>query len=312
MDGVRTCTLGELAALLLLPAEDANKYSRGKLTAVVGSARYPGAACLTACAAERMGAGYTEVVTHDRAVDLVRAASHSLVVRPRSTFSAADLAPSRPGKPCAYAVGSGFDSTDGESARLVHALIKHAEAPVLVDGGGLDALACAKGRRLLKQRFVRGLSTVITPHAGEAARLAVPFSLPLDDPAALARLIALAYGVIALVKGPVTYASDGDRVVCVEGGTPALAKAGTGDVLAGMTGALLAQGLGALDACVLAATLHAGAGRLAQARLTSVCSVAQDVIDEIPRAVSALIESGAQQCENGLLTATPPHVGALQ
>ncbi|CAK7045945.1 MAG: Bifunctional NAD(P)H-hydrate repair enzyme Nnr [Paraeggerthella hongkongensis] len=312
MDDVRTYTPEELAALLPLPADDANKYSRGKLVAVVGSARYPGAACLASCASERMGAGYTETFTDESAANLVRAASYSLVVRSRAALQSGALASSRPGKPCAYAVGSGFDVQDTESTRLVHLLLKHAEAPVLVDGGGLDALSSAKGRRLLKRRFVRGLPTVVTPHAGEAARLAAPLDLPADDPCALARLIALSYGVIALVKGPITYISDGDRVACMREGTPALAKAGTGDVLAGMAGALLAQGLDAFDASVLAASLHARAARIAEARLTSVCVVAQDVVAAIPQAVASLAESGAQQCENGLLTATPLHASALQ
>ncbi|WP_274542577.1 NAD(P)H-hydrate dehydratase, partial [Eggerthella sinensis] len=72
-----------------------------------------------------------------------------------------------------------------------------------------------------------------------------------DDPCALAKALSLAYGVIAVVKGPVTYISDGDETVRMAHGTPALAKAGTGDVLAGMIGALLAQGLDPLEAAVL-------------------------------------------------------------
>ena len=146
-----------------------------------------------------------------------------------------------------------------------------------------------KGRRLLKRRFVRGLPTVVTPHGGEAARLAEPFGLSTDDPAGLARLIALAYGVVAVVKGPDTFVSDGDDVVAVRCGTPALAKAGTGDVLAGVLGAFLAQGLEPTDAAVLAATLHALAGRCASVRRTDIGVVAEDVVEALPEAVSALV-----------------------
>lgn len=288
MVDVREYTADELVALLPLPARDANKYSRGKLTALVGSARYPGAACLVATASQRTGAGYTEVVTAPEAETLVRGCSPSLVVRSTEGLVPDDLAPSRPGKPCAYAVGSGFDAQDDESARLVHFVLKHASAPVLVDGGGLQALATKKGQRLLKRRFILGHPTVVTPHAGEAARLAAPFGLPVDDPAELACSLALAYGVVAAVKGPETFVSDGERTVRMALGTPALSKAGTGDVLAGVVGALLAQGLDALDAAVLGATLHALAGRAAEAHLTSICIAAEDVVEAIPEAVVAL------------------------
>lgn len=278
----------KLAALVPLPADDANKYSRGTLTAVVGSERYPGAACLAAAASQRAGAGYTEVVTHAAAVNIVRAWRPSLVVRPRSALSEA-LASARAGKPRAYLVGSGFDAQDAESASLTLSVLEGTRAPVVVDGGGLDALVGEEGRRLLLRRRDEGCATVITPHAGEAARLARPLGLPADDPCALSRALSRALGVVALVKGPITYASDGEQVARMAHGTPALAKAGTGDVLAGVAGALLAQGLDALDAAVLAAELHARAGRAAAARLTDVAVTAEDVVEALPSAIAELL-----------------------
>ena len=71
-------------------------------------------------------------------------------------------------------------------------------------------------------------------------------------------------------------------------GASALAKAGTGDVLAGMAAALLAQGLAPVDACVLAAALHARAARAAEKRLTSICVTAEDVVAAIPEAIASL------------------------
>ena len=230
MQNVREYSNDELVALVPLPADDANKYSRGTLAAIVGSERYPGAACLAAYAGQRMGAGYTEVFTSPSAVPLVQGFRPSLVVRPRAALKA-NLPAAKPGKPRAYLVGCGFDAEDVEAEKLVHFVLKHADAPVLVDGTGLDALVSAKGRRLLRRRFLNGNPTVVTPHAGEAARLARPFDLPVDDPCALAEALSLAYGVIAVVKGPVTYLSDGEQTVRMAHGTPALAKAGTGDCL---------------------------------------------------------------------------------
>ena len=310
VENVREYSHHELAALVPLPADDANKYTRGTLTAVVGSERYPGAACLAAAASQRAGAGYTEVITHAAAVNIVRAWRPSLVVRPRSALSEAlasayegkqpaqsapgdrkveALASARAGKPRAYLVGSGFDVQDAESASLTLSVLEGTRAPVVVDGGGLDALAGEEGRRLLLRRHEEGCATVITPHAGEAARLARPLGLPTDDPCALSRALSRALGVVALVKGPITYASDGEQVARIAHGTPALAKAGTGDVLAGMAGALLAQGLDTLDAAVLAAELHARAGRVAAARLTEVAVTAEDVVEALPSAIAELL-----------------------
>ena len=279
-EGACAYDTARLAALLPEPLPDAHKYSRGKLVVVGGADAYPGAACLAAAASQRAGAGYTEVRCAPSSVAQVRSFRPSLVARAWDGLAAEDLAPARAGRPVAYAVGSGMDAASDAAAaqtkRLVCLVLKHAHASVLVDGGGLAPLASEKGRRLLRRRFLHGWPTVVTPHAGEAARLAAPLDLPTDDQGRLARLLALAYGVVAVVKGPDTYIS------------PALAKAGTGDVLAGALGALLAQGLDPLDAAVLAVTLHARAGRIA-AELTSVISaIAEDVVEALPAAIRSL------------------------
>ena len=333
MQRAKKYTLEQVAALLPWPDEQANKYSRGKLTLIAGCADYPGAACLAATASQRMGAGYTEVACAPESVPAVRAASPSLVVRSwgelaayaqldpdergadpersaaartasqNATASASAHRPSRPvhaaprpkvlgpatsRHPRAFLVGSGLDAADSLSAQLTCAVLESVAAPALVDGGGLDTLTTPEGRLLLRRRFIDGLPTVITPHAGEAARLAAPLALPTEDPAQLALLLSQAYGVTAMVKGPVTYISDGEGVVRMTDGTPALAKAGTGDALAGMTAALLAQGLAPVDACVLAATLHARAARAAEKRLTGICVTAEDVVAAIPEAIASL------------------------
>ena len=229
-----------------------------------------------------MGAGYTEVICAPKSVDAVRAVSPSLVVRSWKNLSPSDFPSMRAGHPSAYVLGPGFDASSGSCKKLAFTVLESACAPLVVDGGALAFLATKKGRNLVRERFESGLDTVVTPHAGEAARLAAPFGFPTDDAGELARLISLAYGVTALVKGPKSFMSDGEIVAVMGEGTPALAKAGTGDVLAGMLGALLAQGLASFDACVLAATLHARAGRLAASELTERCVVAEDLPRYLP------------------------------
>lgn len=282
-----------LSALLPLPKPDANKYSRGKLIVFAGSSAYPGAAILAASASQRMGAGYTEVFAAPSSVPLIQTARPSLVVRSWKGVEKDALSSSTPERPCAYVVGPGFDAAKkGTSGTLSRLVLKHAQAPVLVDGGALAFLASPKGHALCKERFSEGLATVITPHAGEAQRLAKPFDLPTDDPIHLAYALSLTYGVITVLKGPDTFVSNGEEVFSITNGTPALAKAGTGDVLSGMIGALLAQGLSDLDAAVLGASLHAEAGIFASRAHTSVAVIAEDVVECIPSAIKNVIPTG--------------------
>lgn len=279
----------ELAALLPWPAQDANKYSRGTCVLFAGMARYGGAAVLAARAAQRMGAGYTQVYTVAANEELIRAAAPSCVVGTWNAGVLSRLSDSREGRPVAYVVGPGFDADDVDTRQVTFAVLK-AAAPVAVDGGALSALATRQARTFLEKRASEGFPTVITPHAGEAERLyrGLGFAEEMPEPQALAALLARELGAIVCLKGPVTCISDGEETVTMAQGTPALAKAGTGDVLAGMAGALLAQGLAAADAAVLGVRLHAQAGRLAAERFTDIAVLPEDVIDAIPRAIMSL------------------------
>lgn len=326
-----TCDDARLARLLPHPATDANKYTRGTLTLVAGSAAYPGAACLAAAAAQRMGAGYTQVVTASENVRTVQAFRPSLVVRSWESWDAAAQRAFKADKPCAYVVGSGFEEADEHAAELAFSVLGCVQAPVLVDGGAFAALASERGLKVLRRRFLRGLPTVLTPHGGEAARLAAAFGVEPAVPeagrgrGAFALDLARACGATVVLKGPDTCiaqpagAADAgvvgvaevadaaaqvavpaaetdalaerDRFLVMRDGTPALAKAGTGDVLAGMVGSLLAQGLGAFDASVLGSVLHARAGRLAEGRLGDICVISEDVLEALPEAVGNLAAS---------------------
>ena len=279
----------DLVALLPFPASDANKYTRGKLVVVAGCAEYPGAACLCAAAGQRAGAGYVEVFCAPGTVPIVQAFQPSLVARGWTSFEQRTLPASTSGKPVAYVVGPGFDRADEECRRLTLFVLENAHAPVLIDGGALGILASPEGRALAKQRFAQGLPTVITPHAGEAARLMEASAHAAASQEETARALASAYGAIVAAKGPDTFVSDGTRTAIVTNGTPALAKAGTGDVLAGMMGAFLAQGLDPFDAAMLACALHAEAGKLAECALTSISVIPEDVIEHIPAAIKRLV-----------------------
>ncbi len=279
----------DFASLVPVPAEDAHKYSRGKAVVVAGSAPYPGAACLSTCATQLVGAGYTQVFTAKRNKALVQAFRPSLVVK---SFAALDVpAALSPQYPGAFAIGPGFDSSDTEAESVARRVLKQAAAPVLVDGGALAFLSSPKMRKVLRRRSEQGAPTVLTPHMGEAVRLAAPFGLNIaampQEEAAYS--LALAYGAVVVLKGPDTVVASADRNRVVANGTAALAKAGTGDVLAGVIGGLLAQGMDAFDAAHLGAYLHAEAGNVAAERKGIVSVCAEDVLEAIPETLMRIM-----------------------
>lgn len=313
----------ELACLLPHPAADANKYTRGHLSLVVGSAAYPGAACLAAAAGERAGAGYTEVFCAGKSMITVRGWRPSLVVRDWRAWKPAKAPAPRPGHPTACVIGCGFDAAETSLTSLLMETVRGWEAPLLIDGGALGLLANATGLRLARERAAAGRATLLTPHGGEAARLAQGAREALGEaedaaargtrsplaeaagalspasrstlaaadpaPAALACALAEAYGAVVALKGPVTFIASPDGTAEVmDRGTSALAKAGTGDVLAGIVGALLAQGLSPRDAAALGCALHAEGGRAAAAALTDICVAAEDLITYLPDAIRAI------------------------
>jgi hydroxyethylthiazole kinase-like uncharacterized protein yjeF len=181
--------------------------------------------------------------------------------------------------------------TDDAAARRLEAVLA-TRLPVLIDADGLTVLA--RHGELLP----RPAPTLITPHAGELGRLLG--ADPADIEArrlAYARRAADKLGVCVLLKGSTTVVAPPDGVEPVyvnTTGTPWLATAGTGDVLAGLAGALLAQGLLPPQAAIAAAYLHGLAARLAAAggdedgagRAAPIG--AADVVRAIPRAFRAL------------------------
>lgn len=279
-----------LVALLPFPAEDAHKYSRGKVIAIVGSKKYPGAAALAARASQRTGAGYTEVITAQEAVSLVQAHYPSLVVSSWKGKPAQFVQMSQFLAPCAYVIGCGFDGEGEKPEKVTYEILEKTNAPVLLDGGALQYIGTGKGQSLCLMRRERGQRTVLTPHGGEAARLADALNVRVEDSKEQAIRLAMALGSTVVLKESDVYISDGEDVCVITQGTAALAKAGTGDVLSGMIGALLAQGLDAFDACVLGTVLHADAGVLAADTFTAISVTAEDIVEGIPAAIINLSE----------------------
>lgn len=326
----------QLAAFLPLPNKNANKYTRGTLHVVGGSAQYPGAAVLAARAAQRCGSGYTHVWCASESVNVVRAGNPSLVVSEWNTEALdAELQrlTSADKHPAAVLIGCGFTGASEQEMQLLDMVLKH-RVPVLVDAGGISCLASSvarQGMHVLQQRASAGASLVVTPHAGEAARLwnalrsvqalqksvnacqngpapaaqsapatqparevqPAPSAQPAREAQDISRATTLAnfYSATVALKGPRTIVAQQNDVYVMNQGTPALAKAGTGDVLAGMIAAFLAQGLPAFRATALGVHLHACAGKMAAQRLGAISVIPEDVIDDIPCAIQKLLKN---------------------
>jgi ADP-dependent NAD(P)H-hydrate dehydratase / NAD(P)H-hydrate epimerase len=289
MNAPRLWTVEEYADLLPRPAADAHKNSRGRVLVIAGSARFPGAAVLSARGAMRMGAGYVTLAVPAPVVPIAQ--SHLLAAPVVGLPADADGGFSAEAVSAAIELASGYDAvvlgpgltaSEGASA-VARELFSRLAKPLVVDADALNALVGST--HLIASREA---PTVLTPHPGELARL-LGGSVSDVQSDRVSSCAELAGGSVAVVlKGAGSVVSDGAQSVIVTAGTPALATAGTGDVLSGMIGALLAQGVGALDAGALGAYVHGRAGEAAEQELTAVCMTAEDLPEYVPHAVSEL------------------------
>jgi hydroxyethylthiazole kinase-like uncharacterized protein yjeF len=250
----------DVAALLRQPPGDSDKYRRGVLGIVAGSDRFTGAAALVVGGALRGGAGLVRLVSAGPAVAVVRQHWPEALTLATGDGSQAGHEIETAGRVQAWVAGPGM-GTDG-AARDRLAAVLGTGLPVLVDADGLTLIAAERGL------LARSAPTLLTPHAGELARLMGA------DPAEVearrlehARAAAAELGVTVLLKGSTTVIAPagGGEVLVNSTGTSWLATAGTGDVLSGLAGALLAQGLTVTEAAAAAAFLHGMAARRAAA-----------------------------------------------
>ena len=244
---------------LPVPAADGNKYRRGHVT-VLGGAAMTGAARLAALAARRAGAGMVTIAAAAGG-DIYRAGDPGTIVDDRPLGEL--LADPRRN---AWVCGPGLGLAAARPA--LPALLGSGHA-VVVDADALTACAGAPER-------LRG-AAVLTPHAGEFARL---FGPPGADRLAAARAAAARTGAVVLLKGADTIVAAPDgRAAINDSAPPWLATAGAGDVLAGIIAGMLAQGMAPWHAACAGAWLHGRAGVRAGAHL-----IAEDLAAALPAA----------------------------
>jgi hydroxyethylthiazole kinase-like uncharacterized protein yjeF len=290
---------GDLARLLPHPARRAHKYSRGVLGVVAGSVDYPGAAVLACRGALAAGVGMVRYLGPPEVADLVRQACPEVVC---STGAVSD------NQVQAWLVGSGMGPEHHDQLQRARDAVESG-LPVVADAGALPALPETLGPHV-----------VLTPHAGELASLLQRLggsedrdSVEGGTMAAVRRASELT-GATVLLKGATTLvaAPSGD-IFSQADGTPWLATAGSGDVLAGVIGALLAQAGSDVGRfrkagvepdvrwaliAALGAALHGKAGRSASDASAGGPVTAGGIADSLPQTwgkVSTLSNPGARK-----------------
>jgi ADP-dependent NAD(P)H-hydrate dehydratase / NAD(P)H-hydrate epimerase len=274
--------LDDEAFLRLLPkrAQQADKRSAGAPLVVAGSPQFPGAAVLCARAAARAGAGYVTIATPRGAAGVLRAHLLEQVVveidedASPSTVVGELLDISKRNGSVAIGPGLGLDDW---TASLVTEFLARNVLPVVIDASALFHLS----KRL---DVLEGKACVVTPHAGEFARLSGKGWVAETERLARVREFVGRTGITTLLKGRDTIVDDGRTAHLNTTGTNALATAGSGDVLTGIIATLLAQGLTPVDAASAGAYWHGLAGQLA-ARERRIGVVAGDVAEALASAL---------------------------
>ncbi len=281
--GETACRLAGLGLLSALPKrkESDTKFSVGSVLVVGGSPGLSGAVCLAGEAAFRADAGYVTVVVPRSVLPSVELNLVEAVKRPAPedenghlTAEALPLIAELESRAQALALGPGIGRLQG-TRTLVRELLEQTTLPAVVDADALFGLEPGKWHS----------PVVLTPHAGELARLLGKESAWVNEHRlAAVRECAERFAAVTLLKGADTIvASPSGEVLVCEQGTPALATAGSGDVLTGVIASFLAKGLEPQLAAATGAVAH---GRAAQLIEPQVGVVAGDVARMLPRALA--------------------------
>ena len=271
---------------------DSHKGVYGHVAVIAGSRSKPGAAILAGTAALRSGAGLATVITAKGAAPAIVGKTPELMTIPADELPDGSLGPASfdfdwLARAAVVALGPGLGALP-ENQALVRRLVAEIEQPLIVDADGLTALAgiTAPAARDGWPRRTRTL--ILTPHPGEMARLTGLSTAEVQaDRLGVARKLAVEKNAIVVLKGAGTLIAAPDGSVVINStGTPAMATAGSGDVLTGVLAGLLAQFPEADPRRVVAAGvwLHGKAGEIAAERWGDRAMLAGDMLETLPGA----------------------------
>lgn len=260
---------------------EGHKGSFGRLLIIAGSENYPGAAALSTLAALRSGVGLTTLLTENRVIDRIFPLIPEAVLCSMDKFSSA-LLEKELMKSTAVVLGPGLGRKKG---KLIKYVLKNYKGPLVLDADGINAIT----PDILKLK--KG-GIVLTPHEGEFSRLTgKPIAEISKNREKEAVSFSQKYGVHLILKGKGTIVSDPEGNAFINTtGSSALAKGGSGDVLAGLLGSFLAMGDDILAASKKAVFIHGLSGDIAAEEKGEHSVLARDVIAALPKAILALSE----------------------
>ena len=268
----------QVAALLPDRSLEAHKGDFGRVLLLCGSRGYTGAAALAAMGALRCGAGLVYLGVPESIYTIEATKLTEPIVFPlpdRDGMLSEDAIPEIRAllpRMDAVLIGCGLGVSEGTLAVLKMVLTEFF-GPVIVDADGINLLA--EHKDILRGRAG---STILTPHAGEFARLGYGGDRMLSAKQAAEEL-----AVILLLKGHQTVITDGEHTYLNLTGNPGMATGGSGDVLAGMITAFVGQGIPVLEATSVAAWLHGRAGDICAEELGQYAMLPSDMLEVLPR-----------------------------
>lgn len=260
-----------------------HKGDYGKVLNISGSARFSGAASLSTEAALRSGAGLVTLAASERVIARIASsipeATYLLLSEDKDgSYSSENAAVI--GEECknksVVSIGCGLTVTSGTAA-IVKKVIKEAACPIILDADGINC--AADNINIIKDAKNK---LIITPHAGELARLAgVSAEEAAADRLTLAVNFAREYDAIVVAKGVPTIVAGCGKAYIIPVGNPGLARGGSGDVLTGIIAAFCAQGLEPIDAAAAGVFIHGTAADLAADELSEMGMLPSDVIKKL-------------------------------
>lgn len=266
--------------------ENSNKSTYGKVLNIAGSDYMPGAAYLSSVSALKIGCGYCFLCSSERVIDSVAAQTQNVVFLPLLSLSDSI----KNIQPDVIEIGCGLSQSDEAVSILKQVLNTCSQnTSLIVDADGLNIIS-----KIPEMFISKNLSSVIfTPHPLEAARLlGVPLDKILSDVRLSAQEISAKYNCITVLKTHKTVVVSPDgRFYENTTGNNSMAKAGSGDVLTGMTAGLIAQGMDLFEGSALGVYLHGLCGDIAAEKLTEYSVMAEDLISFIPNAVKLYLKS---------------------
>ena len=265
---------GDIAAMFPARPRNSHKGTFGTASLACGSGQYIGSAVLAVSAALKSGCGYVKAVCPDNVKAAIAPRYPQTVFTRGYDFSS---------KAIAIGMGCGVSQ---ELYSAIEGLLKDYEGTLIIDADGLNSLA-KYGMDILKNKKC---SVILTPHAKEFSRISgKSVEEVLADPVGLANELAAEYDVIIVLKGAGTVISDGVRTAINVRGCSALAKAGSGDMLAGFMCGSIARGLAPFEGAVCAAYVLGAAAELAAGEVTEYCATADDILKNIPIVVKNIL-----------------------